>query len=297
MMWAFAGVSGLISISVFFALRIFYVEILTRRKIIQRVAGKQKGQQKEPAWFQPIASLREAAGISMPFSRWLMLTVLGIVLGLVLGIIGLKNIVVGLLLAPTLAAIPTWLIHFYAVRYREKVAEGLIPAFETFYSEYTVTRNIPKAMDLVSKQAPDPAKGEFQRMAGEIYSGQSTKEVLNGFTRRMNNRWVRLFSALLIMRDDKGSRIEQPLLNMIAEQKKRQMETKKERSEMAQVRMVHLVLMLASIGLFLFNLISRPESYRFFTESSGGRWVMVFIVAALLISLIIFMLMNRKEVD
>lgn len=297
MTWAYASVSGFISLSVYFVLRIICEEILTRRKIIQRVAGEQKKQEKAPSWFQLIASIREASGLPLPFSRWLFLTALGMVLGLVLGIVGLKNSVVGLLLAPTLAAIPTWLIHFYAVRYREKVEEGLIPAFETFYSEYTVTRNIPKAIDLVSKQAPDLTKGEFQRMASELYSGQSTKEVLTGFTRRMNNRWVRLFSALLIMREDKGASIEQPLLNMIVEQKKRQLETKKERSEMAQVRMVHLVLMLASIGLFLFNLISRPESYTFFTESSGGRWVMVFIVAALLMSLVIFMWMNRKEVD
>src|SRR5699024_1294914 len=137
---------------------------------------------------------------------------------------------------------PTWFLNYYAVQYREKVSTGFIPAFETFYSEYMITRNVPKSMDVVARQAPDPAKNEFHRMASEIYAGSPTVSVLSGFASRMNNRWVRLFTSLIKMKETKGSDIEQPLLNMIAEQKKRQMETKKDRSEMAQVRLVHLIL-------------------------------------------------------
>lgn len=296
MTWGYLAVSMLIGLCLYFAVRVFFDEIVSRRIIMQRVTGKQTKQENEPDWFHWIATMRDASGINMSFSRWLLLSLSGAVLGLILGAVLLKNIIVGILMAATFAAVPTWILNYYAVSYREKVAEGLIPAFETFYSEYTITRNIPKSFDAVARQAPDPAKDEFSRMSKEIYSGNSVVTVLEGFKLRMNNRWVRLFSSLLMMREDKGSRIEEPLLNMIAEQKKRQMETKKERSEMAQVRLVHLVLMVGAIGLFIVNLFMRPESYTFFTVG-GGRWALVFIVASLLASLIIFMLMNRREVD
>ncbi|MFD1362703.1 type II secretion system F family protein [Lentibacillus salinarum] len=297
MTWAYMVISVVIACCFYVAIRVFFDEIVARRNIMQRVAGKAEKQEKEPHWFHWIATIRDASGINMPFSRWLLLSLIGLIVGFILGAILLKNIIVGILLGVTLAAIPTWLLNYYAVQYREKVASGLIPAFETFYSEYTITRNVPKAMDVVARQAPEPAKDEFSRMSNEIYAGNSVNQVLDGFSRRMNNRWVRLFTALLTMKENRGSQIEQPLLNMIAEQKKRQMEAKKDRSELAQVRLVHLILMIGSIVLFLVNLVIRPDSYTFFTTTTGGRWALVFIVGSLLISLAIFMLMNRKELD
>lgn len=297
MTWEYIAVSAIVTVCVYVAVRVFFDEIITRRMIMKRVAGKEKKQGKEPDWFHWIATMRDASGLNMPFSRWLLLSAFGTVFGFILGAILLKNIIVGFLIAFTFGAIPTWLLNYYAVRYREKVASGLIPAFETFYSEYTITRNVPKAMDVVAQTAPDPAKDEFSRMSSEIYSGNTVSKVLDGFSLRMNNRWVRLFTSLLRMKEENGSHIEQPLLNLIEEQKKRQMETKKERTEMAQVRLVHLILMIGSIILFLVNLIIRPDSYSFFTETSGGRWALVFIVGSLLVSLVIFMMMNRKEVD
>jgi len=290
--------SMVIGLSTFYAIYVFLNEIVTRRRIIQRVKGDERRKEHEPEWFHKLglAAIRDASGIEMTFSRWLLLSLLGVVLGLIIGVFIFKNWIVGILLALTFAAIPTWIIHYYALRYREKVAEGLIPAFETFYSEYTITRNIPKALDTTAKQAPEPAKSEFERMAKEIYSGMATEKVLNSFVQRMNNRWARLFCALILMRENKGSNIDQSLLNLISEQKRRQLETKKDRAELSQVRLVHLILTLSSIVLFVVNLFVRPDSYTFFTTGSG-RWVMVFIVAALLVSLVIFMFMNRKEVD
>jgi len=297
LIWAYFGVSIIITFCFYVSVRVFFDEIITRRKIIDRVAGKDKKETKEPYWFRWIANIRDASGINMPFSRWLTFTLLGLMIGFSIGALLLKNFIVGILLAITFGVSPTWILNYFAVQYREKVANGLIPAFETFYSEYTITRNVPKAMDVVSKQAPDPAREEFSRMSNEIYAGTPVYKVLNDFSQRMNNRWVRLFTSLLIMKEEKGSQIEQPLLNMIAEQKKRQMEAKKDRTELAQVRLVHLVLMISSILLFFVNLIIRPESYYFFTETNGGRWALVFIVGSLFLSLIIFMLMNRKELD
>lgn len=296
-MWMFVGVVLVIIYCIYVAVRIFFDEVLSRRQIIDRVAGETKIREKEPYWFRSIATVRDASGIDMPFSYWLLFTLLGIFIGFMLGSILLKNFIVGILLAITFGAIPTWILNYFAIQYRERVANGLIPAFETFYSEYTITRNVPKSMDIVAKQAPEPTKDEFDRMSHEIYAGHSIKNVLDGFSERMNNRWVRLFTSLLIMKEEKGSQIEQPLLNMIAEQKRRQMETKKDRTELAQVRLVHLVLMIGSIILFFINLITRPDSYYFFTETTGGRWALVFIVGSLLLSLVIFMLMNRKELD
>ncbi|HEX7064324.1 MAG TPA: type II secretion system F family protein [Bacillales bacterium] len=282
---------------IFYVLYVLIWEALPRQMIFQRVKGKGTTHREEPRWFRGIAALRDASGLNVSFSQWLSLTLFGIVLGLILGWVGLQNVIVGVLLAATFAALPTWWMNYYAVQHREKVGEGLIPAFETFYSEYTITRNIPRAMEITASQAPEPAKDEFARMARAIYAGQDLPAVLKAFQSRMNNRWVRLFSALLMMREKKGSQIKASLLNMIKEQKRRQMENKKERSEMAQVRLVHLILMLSSIVLFLFNLVIRPASYTFFTASPNGRWVMVCIVSALLVSIAIFMLMNRKEVD
>mgnify|MGYP001267558935 CR=1 FL=1 len=282
---------------IFLAAYWFLHDIVSRQQILNRVAKKQRKHVREPDWFQPVAAMREASGIEIPFPRWMLLSAGGMVLGMVLGAVFLKNPVVGLLLGMTLMVLPTWFLNYKAVQYREKVAEGLVPAFETFYSEYSLTRNLAKSLDVTAQQAPEPAREEFERMATEVYSGYPAEDVLQNFSQRMNNRWVRLFTSLLILHEKKGSEMTDSMLNLISEQKKRQMEAKKERTEMSQVRTVHMVLMISAVVLFVFNLITRPESYTFFTDDAQGRAMMVVIVAVLLISLAIFLWMNRKEVD
>jgi tight adherence protein B len=290
-------VSLIVAVMVFLAVRWFADGVLARKQILGRIRKTETRSVKEPDWFQPIASMRDASGVDMSFTRWLLLSVGGFVLGMGIGTFFLKNPMVGVLLGLTFMVCPTWFLNYKAVKYREKVAEGLVPAFETFYSEYSLSRNMAKALDMTARQVPEPACSEFERMSKEVYSGYSIEEVLYGFVRRMNNRWVRLFTSLLILHEKKGAEIREPILNLISEQKKRQMEVKKERTEMAQVRTVHMVLMVASIVLFLFNLITKPDSYTFFTTDSQGRILLLVIVAMLLSSLVIFLWMNRKEVD
>ncbi|GGK33232.1 hypothetical protein GCM10010965_27620 [Caldalkalibacillus thermarum] len=289
--------SFVIAGSLFLAINWFFGDVLVRRKILDRTQKKETTVIREPEWFQPIADIRDASGIDMPFSRWLLLSLAGIVLGVFIGAVLLKNPVVGLILGLTLMGVPTWFLNYKAVQYREKVSDGLVPAFETFYSEYSLTRNLAKSFDLTAHQAPEPARGEFERMAAEIYAGYPSEDVLKNFARRMNNRWVRLFTSLLILHEKKGSDVTDSMLNLISEMKKRQIQTKKERTEMAQVRTVHMILMISAVALFIFNLVTRPESYGFFTADPQGRIMMTIIVTVLLISLVIFLWMNRKEVD
>lgn len=246
-----------------------------------------------PKWFAPIARLGEAAGTAVRFDRWLFYTVLGVIAG-ILGGIGLKNTLVAVLLSFLFGYIPTFILSFRASRYRLKMVDSLASGIEVFSSEYVALNNLAKSFDHTASQLPEPVRSEFSRMAREMYTGYRVQEVLEGFRQRVNNRWARQFVNLLLLREERGADIEEGLFNLVKQMKTSQIESQREKAEMAQVRIIHLILTVSAIGLFIYNL---PGNYTFVTTDPLGRGIVSAVAVLLLISVVIFVLLDRREVE
>ena len=248
---------------------------------------------KAPKWFRPIAQLSDAAGLSITADRWLFYTAIGVVAGAIGGY-GLKNVFVGMLLCILFGYLPTFFISYKATRYRMNMMDSLSSGIEVFSAEYVAVKNLARSFDHASKQLPEPIKSEFARIAREMYTGYRVHEVLEGFRRRVNNRWARQFVNLLLLREERGADIEDGLFNLVKQMKTNQIETQREKAEMAQTRMIHLILMISAMGLFLYNL---PGNYEFVTTEPLGRSIVTVVAVLLLVSLAIFILLDRKEVE
>ncbi|AQS57006.1 type II secretion system F family protein [Novibacillus thermophilus] len=113
-----------------------------------------------------------------------------------------------------------------------------------------------------------------------------------GLGRRVNNRWARQFVNLLLLREERGADIEDGLFNLVKQMKTSQIETQREKAEMAQTRMIHLILMISAMGLFLYNL---PGNYGFVTTEPLGRSIVTVVAVLLLVSLAIFIIWIEKR--
>lgn len=254
---------------------------------------ERKEEDAPPAWFQPLMPILDAAGLHWNAGKWLVFTSAFAVLGLICGF-ALKNVLAAAVLAAMLGAVPTVYGMVRADKYRRDMTVALATGIEVFASEYSLTRNLPVCFERAARRVPEPVRSEFFRVAKEIYAGYKPKEVLLSFANRLNNRWARQFVNLILLREETGADVGESLFEISRQMRRRQLETWREEAEMAQVKLSYLILMVSTVGLFLYNL---PGQYDFLTTDPLGRLIVNAIVLLMMASFGIYLFLNRKAVD
>ncbi|WP_336033672.1 type II secretion system F family protein [Geodermatophilus sp. FMUSA9-8] len=224
----------------------------------------------------------ERAGISRPPAE-VALVVTGATAGAALagGVLG--GVVLGVLLAvlPPVAAV-VW-VNGRRDRRQAAFADQLDDALHLMASSLRAGHSVLRALDAVSRDAPEPTSIEFSRVVNETRVGRDVNRALEEVAERTASRdfaWV--VQAIAIHREV-GGNLAEVLDRVSTTIRERNALRRHARSLSAEGRMSGLVLMLMPVGVFCFLSLISPTYFDQITGTSAG--VVMLVVAAVLMLL------------
>jgi tight adherence protein B len=135
-------------------------------------------------------------------------TVLSIVLIVLVGLLGylIVKSIVGAILGGVLALfIPAAILQLLRTRRIRRLEDQLVGTIQSLASGVRAGLNLIQAMELVSRDGPDPARQEFGHMLREYEFGVSLEDAMSNAANRIGSSDYRLlFSALLTHRERGG---------------------------------------------------------------------------------------------
>ena len=235
----------------------------------------------------------EAAGVSVRSGEFVVLSVVGVLVGGVLGAALLRNPLLALLTAAICGLAPTVALRYALKKRTEKMREQLPEVLTIMASSLRAGHSFMQALDAVAREIPQPAAAEFQRVVAEIRLGRATDDALEALAERVGSgdfRWAVL--AVNIQREVGGNLAE--ILDNVAD-------TLRERAQMrrqirvltAEGRLSAYVLIGLPIAIGLYMFAVNPEYISLLVTTKLG----LFMSGTALVLMVLGAFWMRKIVD
>ncbi|NSW83998.1 MAG: type II secretion system F family protein [Syntrophothermus sp.] len=192
--------------------------------------------------------------------------------GFGVGVVYLKNITAGIIMAAGGIAVPEQMINMREQARREKILEQMGAMVRIFAAEFSETPHVLKALGVTAGKMPPPTGDILRQAYRDMTSGMSPDEALLRLARGLDNEYGRMFVQLLrLALEDEAVK---PLFNRLALRLTTQQDLlQKNRVEMSYDRMVSLIMNLAIVPAFIFVHQLVPEAREFFVSSIWGRLI------------------------
>jgi tight adherence protein B len=223
----------------------------------------------------------DKALIEVPGPRAEFLITLGVVAAVVLGLLTGNSLVQRLFWVAVLGTgayfIPTFIVRWLQARYLQRVDDQLVDALRMMASSLKAGLNLQQALDLVSREMPQPISAVFGRVVKEIALGRLTDDALRRMAQRVPLEDVRLFTdSVLTLRETGGNLSEtfSVIAETVVERKKVQGRIKTVTTQGVSQGMIICAMPIALMLLFQF--IDDHYLDPFFTTPLG--WVMLLAI-------------------
>jgi tight adherence protein B len=235
----------------------------------------------------------EAAGVSVRSGEFVVLSVVGVLVGGVLGAALLRNPLLALITAAVCGAGPTVALRYLLKKRTEKMREQLPEVLTIMASSLRAGHSFMQALDAVAREIPQPAAAEFQRVVAEIRLGRATDDALEALSERVGSgdfKWAVL--AVNIQREVGGNLAE--ILDNVAD-------TLRERAQMrrqirvltAEGRLSAWVLIGLPIAIAVYMFAVNPEYISLLVTTKLG----LFMSGTAIVLMVLGTFWMRKIVD
>jgi tight adherence protein B len=235
----------------------------------------------------------EAAGVSVRSGEFVVLSVVGVMIGAVLGAALLRNPLLALITAAICGAGPTVALRYLLKKRTEKMREQLPEVLTIMASSLRAGHSFMQALDAVAREIPQPAAAEFQRVVAEIRLGRATDDALEALSERVGSgdfKWAVL--AVNIQREVGGNLAE--ILDNVAD-------TLRERAQMrrqilvltAEGRLSAWVLIGLPIAIAVYMFAVNPEYISLLVTTKLG----LFMSGTAIVLMVLGTFWMRKIVD
>jgi tight adherence protein B len=213
-------------------------------------------------------ALLEQSGVALRTGEWVVLTATGAVLGFVVGWLAL-DLLAGVLLAAAIAVGAYLVLGMRRDRRRRAFAEQLSEALPLLAGSLRAGYGLLQGIDALSREAPEPTRGELRRVVVETRLGRDLSQSLDALADRMaaeDFRWV--VQAIAINREVGGDLAE--LLDTAAATiRERNQVQRQVRTLTAEGRLSAWILLALPIGLAAAMRLVSPEYFRLLTYGPG----------------------------
>jgi tight adherence protein B len=158
----------------------------------------------------------EAAGVSLRSGEFVIVTVVGGLLGALLGAAILGNWLLAIAVGGLSSFTPTVALRVALRRRADKLRDQLPDVLTIMASSLRAGHSFLQALDTTAKEIAQPAAAEFQRVVAEVRLGRSADDALEAMSQRVGSedfRWAVL--AVNIQREVGGNLAE--ILDTVAE--------------------------------------------------------------------------------
>ncbi len=216
--------------------------------------------------------------------------------GVLLGLVFVRSLLFGLLLAVALAFLPFLWLKQKKVQKAQKVEAQLPDAMEMLARSLKAGHTLPSAAELLGQELDHPLGTEFRIAYEEQRFGLSMTEALNNMLERVDSRDLKYFvTAVLIQTDTGGNLVE--IVEKIAHLIRARLNFKvKIRSLTAEGRLSAVVLTVLPIIVFIGMTIIKYDYEMALFKEPAGR-VMLGLAFVLLITGSIIMRRLVKAVE
>lgn len=125
------------------------------------------------------------ADVALTVNEYILLRFGGALVGFLVGVLGFRSLLLGMVLTILALQGPVILVHFLARRRRERFQAQLVDVITMLCSGLKAGVGLVQAMELVRKEMPEPAGSEFGRVVREHGLGIPLPTALARLTDRM----------------------------------------------------------------------------------------------------------------
>jgi tight adherence protein B len=189
-----------------------------------------------------MAMTLEQADLAITVNEYVMIRVGGGVVGLLLGIVFMRNILVGLLIGILALQIPVFVVHSRCRKRQQRFQNQLVDVITMVASGLRAGVGLMQALELVRREMPAPASEEFGRVVREVSLGASLQESLSHLLKRMPGDDLGMLVSVINIQAEVGGNLVNILETVVTTIRERLRVAQEIRTLTAQQRMTGYVL-------------------------------------------------------
>ncbi len=228
----------------------------------------------------------EQASIRWSLGQFLLMSIAGFVVGLLLTKISLLFV----LLSPILGILPTVYVYFKKKKRMAKFERQLPDSMDLIARSLRAGLAFSAGLKLVSDEFPDPVGTEFGKTVSEINFGISTEESLKNLAQRIDCTDLRFFVISVILQKETGGNLAEILENISRLVRERFKFLGKVRALTAEGRISAWFLVAVPIFLAIGISLVNPEYMKLLKDEFAGNVMVLF--AAIMMALGVAVLRN-----
>ena len=240
---------------------------------------------------------RAGAGINP--AEFLLRTLLSAMIGLVLGVVLLRNsltqdvaAIVGLVVG---VPIPWFWLNYKLRKRSRRFSEQLPDAIDMIVSAMRAGFSFQAAMKLVGEEVPDPLGPEFLRFYEEQRLGVEVRAALLAILQRTPDLDLRMFVTAVMIQRETGGNLTEVLERLATLMREREAFRGEVETLTAESKLSARILSALPFVVFAAILAMNPLFMAPVLETSNGRWAMFFTVVSVFIGYRIMMRIARIE--
>jgi tight adherence protein B len=210
-------------------------------------------------WAESVKDDLARADLTVTVTEYLLIRVAAVVLLFLVGYLLQRNLLVGLILGGVGFAAPTIYVRTRQGR-RLRAFNGQLPdVLDHLQGSLRAGYGLLQSVEWVSRQIPNPAGMEFDRVVREVQLGRTVLDALDSMVRRIPSDDLALIvTAIKIQYEVGGSLAE--ILEIVAHTIRERVRIQREISVLtAQQRISGYVLMVLPIGMAIFLFVVNPD--------------------------------------
>lgn len=269
------------------------------RKALEIAISKERGSPGQTSlppqvrhWLKAVEEKIESSGTRLNLHWYLVFLVLGVLGGLVFGIGVLHNVPAAVFLAVGGYLLPERILISREEARQQRMVEQLGGAARIFAGEFAETPQLRKALSETARRMPEPLGQILRRADTELLAGKSVNEVTASIAASIKNEYGQMFAQLL--REAENSASVRPLFSRLALRIASQQELiKKNRSQLAGVRILGLLLNALLVPAYLIVSYLVPEANEFLISHAMGKLIVCVCCASVVTGVILDKVLSR----
>ncbi|MDZ4137871.1 MAG: type II secretion system F family protein [Erythrobacter sp.] len=230
------------------------------------------------AFPQPLASLlaaleRSLRAAGVPFATSLVVFAMAVAFGLLVAVIGIAAAMSGftmsagtVLLIITLSfcaavLLPVLVVNALAQRRRKRMEEQFPISLDVFIRALRAGHPVASAIDLLTREMPDPIGSEYGLVADEVSYGAELADSLSSMAERWGLEDIRMFVVSLSVQNETGGNLAEILENLASVIRARASLFLKVRALSSEGRMTGWILTILPVGAFVVLFAVNPAFY------------------------------------
>jgi len=183
--------------------------------------------------------------------------------------------------------------RLYRTRIRARIDSQAQLALQLLAEVYSVSDNLPQAIERIIPSTPQPLRGELERLVLQFRTNQDLSQCLVDFAGNIDNRDMETFVHGIILSDQFGSDAHEVIAKNSEVIRERLTLREELINETRGKKAVTGIFMVLLPVVFLWLLIGNDEAREIFTGTVKGQYLVTFLV---LVEYLCWYLDSRKEV-